>query len=894
MTGSTPDGAEVRPALWRDIADLETLLENTDETTFLLDREYRYLVFSRSHAVSMKAIYGTDIEVGKRLFDFMTVVEDREKAKQNIDRALNGERVVEVAHSGDQSLRRTYVEIVHNPVRDEKGEVIAVAICGRDISERGRAEHALRESEERFRVAFDRALIGKCLTAPDGRLIRVNRSFCNMLGYAPQELMAETYETITHPEDQETSVGRVRRILAGEDDHSVFEKRYLAKDGRVVHAQVNAVLLRNAEGEPVHFITDVLDITERKRADAAQRENSAKLQIAIDEAPIGLAAVGLDKRFLSSNRAFCSFTGYSEEELRHKTIDDITHPEDVGLGKEELVAVAEGARRSAQVCKRYVRKDGAVVWGEVTINLVRNHKGEPQYFLPTIQDVTERKRAEEILRAQFENSPDIILVMDRDHKIERINHTAQGDLTVESLKGRDAIAMLPPESQVVARGLVERCFETGEAQEFEHTISDGTWVRARIVSLARGGETPRVMVISTNITERKRAEEERARLEAQLHHAQKMESVGRLAGGVAHDFNNMLGAILGHVELAIHQADPAHAIYADLEEIKAAAKRSADLTRQLLAFARKQTIAPRVLDLNKTVASMLNMLHRLIGEDIELAWLPGKDLWPVKVDPSQIDQILANLCVNACDAIAGVGRLTIETGNSTLDEDYCASHAEASPGDYVRLVVSDNGCGMDSQTKSRLFEPFFTTKAMGKGTGLGLATVYGIVRQNHGFICVSSQVGQGTTFTIYVPRYVGKADRFRKDAGAVPVHRGNETILLVEDELTLLKLGKRMLESFGYTVLAASTPGEAIRLAAEHVGEIHLLITDVVMPEMNGRDLARNVLALYPGIKRLFMSGYTANVIADRGVLHEGMNFIQKPFSIEGLAAKVREVLEQG
>jgi CheY-like chemotaxis protein len=367
--------------------------------------------------------------------------------------------------------------------------------------------------------------------------------------------------------------------------------------------------------------------------------------------------------------------------------------------------------------------------------------------------------------------------------------------------------------------------------------------------------------------------------------------VGRLAGGVAHDFNNMLGVILGHTEMALEQVDPAQPLHAGLTEIRNAATRSADLTRQLLAFARKQTIAPQVLDLNETVAGMLTMLKRLIGEDIDLHWQMEADLWPVRVDPSQIDQILANLCVNARDAISGVGKLTIELGNRTFDEDFCAAHAGLVPGEYVLLAVSDDGCGMDKETLSHLFEPFFTTKGMGQGTGLGLATVYGIVKQNHGFIDVSSEPGRGTTFKIYLPRDVGKAGPARRESAPEPLLRGQETILLVEDEPAILKMTKMMLERQNYTVLAARTPGEAIALAREHAGEIHLLVTDVVMPEMNGRDLAKNVMSLYPHVKRLFMSGHTANVIAHDSVLNEGMHFMQKPFSMKDLAVKVREAL---
>jgi CheY-like chemotaxis protein len=340
--------------------------------------------------------------------------------------------------------------------------------------------------------------------------------------------------------------------------------------------------------------------------------------------------------------------------------------------------------------------------------------------------------------------------------------------------------------------------------------------------------------------------------------------------------------------------DPAQPLHDDLLAIRTAASRSADLTRQLLAFARKQTIMPTVLDLNETVGAMLAMLRRLIGENIDLVWRPSQHPWRIKVDPSQIDQILANLCANARDSISGVGKVTIETETTTFDDAYCADHPGSVPGQYVRLAVSDDGCGMDTDTLSHLFEPFFTTKAMGQGTGLGLSMVYGIVKQNHGFINVYSEPEQGTTFTIYLPRHVTEAGQARTTRAAKPASRGHETILLVEDDPAVLTMTTRMLTGQGYTVLAARAPVEAIRVAGEQAAEIHLVMTDVVMPEMNGRDLAATLLALYPNLKRLFASGYTANVIAHNGVLDEGMPFLQKPFSLHDLAAKVREVLDEG
>jgi nitrogen-specific signal transduction histidine kinase len=387
---------------------------------------------------------------------------------------------------------------------------------------------------------------------------------------------------------------------------------------------------------------------------------------------------------------------------------------------------------------------------------------------------------------------------------------------------------------------------------------------------------------------------EQKALEDQLHQAQKMESVGRLAGGVAHDFNNMLMVISGYADLTLMQTACDDPRYSGLQEIRDAARRSANLTRQLLAFARKQTVAPVVLDMNDTIAGMLKMLRRLIGEDIELAWLPGPELWKVRIDPSQIDQLLANLAVNARDAIAGVGKVAIKTDNMLLEASNCIHHQGCSPGEYVVLTVGDTGIGMSREVREHIFEPFFTTKEEGKGTGLGLATVYGIVKQNLGFVGVESEPGRGTTILIHLPRFVeeARADLAGQDPDeALP--GGTETVLLVEDEEAILALGRRFIERLGYTILTANSPAEAMRQAEEYKGAIDLLVTDIVMPGMNGRELAERLRQRFPGLKCLFMSGYSADIIAKQGVLEEGIHFLAKPFSLRDIAFKARQALEE-
>jgi two-component system sensor histidine kinase EvgS len=386
---------------------------------------------------------------------------------------------------------------------------------------------------------------------------------------------------------------------------------------------------------------------------------------------------------------------------------------------------------------------------------------------------------------------------------------------------------------------------------------------------------------------------EQKKIEGQLLQVQKMEAIGRLAGGVAHDFNNMLSLILGYAELARHKAQFDPSLLADLTEIINAARRSEQIVRKMLGFAREQIVEPKVLDLNETVEGMLKMLRRLIGEEIDIVRLPQADLWHVMMDPTQIEQILVNLCINARDAIEGVGKVTIETHNVVFNEADCAGHAGCVPGEYASLAISDDGCGMDEEDLNKIFEPFFTTKKMGRGTGLGLATVYGIVKQNNGFIKAYSEQGKGTTFKMYFARYVGRRVDTQKESGKELLLGRGETVLVVEDEVSLLKLVSGILGKLGYTVLTAGTPGEALRLVKEDAGEIHLLITDVIMPEMSGIVLAEKIRETRPAMRVLFMSGYTANAIAHRGILDNGVQFIQKPFSMRGIAAKVRTVLDK-
>ncbi len=516
----------------------------------------------------------------------------------------------------------------------------------------------------------------------------------------------------------------------------------------------------------------------------------------------------------------------------------------------------------------------------------------------------QRRAAEEALRASeeryrdlVENLDEIVFAVGRQGLIAYVSPAVERVLGYrpQELVGQPCLPLLHLEDRLAAQAVVDQVL-AGRPSAHEHRLRhrDGTyrWV-STVARLAPSGseadQRTEVVGTVTDITEHKQAQQQRWKLEAQLNQAQKLEAVARLAGGVSHDFNNMLSVILVHAELALAKLSPDDPLREHLEDIVIATDRSADIARQLLAFARQGVFSPRALDLNEAVEGMLKMLRRLVGEDVKLAWRPGQELWPMWIDPSQLNQILANLCVNARDAITDVGNVTIETRNMVLDQ----GDAEGQePGEYVMLAVSDDGCGMDQNVIERIFEPFFTTKEVGKGTGLGLATVYGIVHQSGGRIDVYSVPSEGSTFKIYLPRHYGEVlARSSEPPADIPQGRG-ETILVAEDEPRILSLAEKILADLGYVVLIASCPSEALQLAEAHAGQIDLLLSDVVMPEMNGKELADRLQARHPGLRRLFMSGYTADVISGRGVLEDGGAFVQKPFSTAELAVKVRKALD--
>ncbi|MFZ2445235.1 MAG: PAS domain S-box protein [Syntrophobacteraceae bacterium] len=822
-------------------------------------------------------------------------------------------------------------------------QLIGIAM---NVTERKRAEETLADEAVRRRILVEQSRDGIVVLDHNGKVYEANQRYTEMLGYTPEE-MRELHAWDWDTQWTREQILEMVRSVDATGDH--FETRHRRKDGTVVDVEISS----NGAvcgGQKLIFCV-CRDITERKQAEEALRQGLAKVEAThrtllsaieeqkrteealrtseqrltdiIDFLPDATFAISSEGIVIAWNHAMEEMTGVPAESMIGKGNFEYSLPfygrrqplliDLVFVGEEEIrkdyqavSKIGDTIVAEAFVPGTYGGK-GAYLWG--ISKPLYDKSGKFIAAIESIRDITERQLAEETLkkaeakyRAIFENALEGIFQTTTDGRYIAANPAHAKMLGYDSPDelmsstadiGRQIYA--DPARRVEIKRLLTR---DGQVKDFHTQLRhrDGTtiWVTIDATSIrSPDGNVLYYQGSMLDITDRKRAEEEREKLEAQLFHAQKMETVGRLAGGVAHDFNNMLGIILGSAEIALCEADPGTPLYESLTEIRKAAHRSADLTRQLLAFARKQTIDPKVLDLNRTVESMLKMLRRLIGEDIDLLWLPGEDLWPVKLDHAQIDQMLANLCVNARDAIKDVGKITIETGNVVLDAAYCAARVGFPAGDYVMLAVSDDGCGMCEEARGRLFEPFFTTKGLGKGTGLGLAMVYGIVKQNQGLINVYSEPGLGTTFKIYIPRHAAAIVEARAEGASEFLPGRGEVVLLVEDEPALLRMSREMLEKLGYTVLSAATTGEAMRLAEEHDGEIHLLLTDVVMPEMNGRDLAKRLLANKPGTKCLFMSGYTANVIAHHGVLEEGVKFIQKPFSMRDLSAKVREALDE-
>ena len=802
---------------------------------------------------------------------------------------------------------------------------IAAAIEGK------RSEEALRESESKFRGVAEGAAVA--IGIYDGvHFLYVNPTFEAVTGYPWEELRSLDQWVLVRPDYRSVLQERLRARLRGESTVARYEFPILTKSGEERWLDLSAGAIEFA-GKPA-VLGSAVDITERKRAEELQ---SALYRISEQAA----AAEDLEQLFASLHAivgelmnarnfyialydpaaGLLSFPYFVDEE-------DVT-PAPKRLGKaltEYVLRTGEPLLASPEVFEDLVRrgevesvgapsvdwlgvplKSGSTAFGVLVVqsyteNVRFNEKQKDilTFVSQHVATAIERKRAQDALRdsearyrKQVQGAVYGIYRSSLEDRFLEVNPALVSMLGYDSAEELLALKLsrdvyLDPGE----RGRLIRTYRRSERVENVETRwrkKDGIPIEVRLSGRAvldAKGEAQSFEMIAEDITERRS-------LEQQLRQSQKMEAVGRLAGGVAHDFNNLLTVIKGYSELMLEQTAPGAPLRAEAEEIKKAADRAASLTRQLLAFSRQQVLAPRILDLNSAVANMEQMLRRLLGEDIELSTVLSKDLGQVKADPGQVEQVLMNLAVNSRDAMSRGGKLTLETANVALDETYMRDHGGVKPGRYVMLAVSDTGAGMDEETRSRVFEPFFTTKEMGKGTGLGLSTVYGIVKQSEGYIWVYSEAGHGTTFKVYLPRVDESAEESQKMAALGTGDRGTETILLVEDEDGVRALVKQVLSRQGYTVIETRHGQEALEKFERHAGPIPLLLTDVVLPQMSGRELAERLKALHPEIKVLYMSGYTDDAILRHGVIDQETAFLQKPFTTSVLARKVREVLDQ-
>ncbi len=769
---------------------------------------------------------------------------------------------------------------------------------------RKRAEEALKEKEQRIRLLLDSTAEGIYGIDLRGRCTLANPSCARLLGYSgPEQLLGRNMHTLIHHTRAdgtpypEAECRIFQAFRQGKGSHVEDEVLWRA-DGTSFPAEYWSYPIRRDE-QVVGSVVTFLDSTERKRAEAR-----VQLQVsALNAAANAIVITDRQGAILWVNPAFTRMTGYKLEEVRGKNpriFKSGTHEQAFYSGLWRTILSGHVWR--GEMTNR--RKDGTLYFEELTITPVRNEAGEPTHFIAIKQDVTERKQAEQAIREARQrldhvvaSSPAVLYTLALEGEDFRVTWATDNVQELLGVQPRDTYRrgwwqeQVHPEDRAREETLLRGDLLTHgrAADELRIRRQDGSyvWVRSEVRLLRDEAGNPVEAVGSLmDVTERKL-------LENQYRQAQKMEAVGTLAGGVAHDFNNLLTVINGYSELLLNSLKPGDPMRGLLAEIHKAGERAGSLTRQLLAFSRQQVLEPKVLDLNGVVADAEKMLRRLIGEDVVLAAVLAPSLAAVKADPGQLQQVLMNLAVNARDAMPQGGRLTIETRNVILDEAYAATHAQSRPGEYVLLAVSDTGSGMDAETKARIFEPFFTTKGPGKGTGLGLAVVHGIVKQSGGHIEVYSEVGTGTAFKIYLPAVKERLPSSKSFHGQQPMPRGTETILLVEDEDAVRALARHVLGSCGYTVLEAVNGREAVRLAEQPSARIDLLVSDVVMPHLGGRQLAERLAAVKPGLRVLFLSGYTDDAVVRHGVLRAEFAFLQKPFTPTALAQKVREVLDQ-
>jgi two-component system cell cycle sensor histidine kinase/response regulator CckA len=772
---------------------------------------------------------------------------------------------------------------------DAAGRVVRMLGTIQDITDRKLSEEALRESEERFRLLSEAAFEGIAVI-DRGQIVDCNGRLAAMHGYAMAEVIGKPAQDMVAPGSRAVVSEHLR--TGALDRHEVLALR---KDGSVFPVEVEVRHLIYG-GRSLHLIA-VRDITERRQADEALRKSEEKFSKVFHSAPAGIAVSGLgDGRLLEINREFARLFGYTRDDVIGRTSFELglwLDPRD--RGQMLRLLATDGEVKDQEL--RLRAKDGRIMTVRYFAQAIEL-EGQ-SLLLSAFVDITRRKQAEEALRraqeqyqALVEGVRDVIFALTPEGGVEALNPAFE-EITGwprDAWLGKPFAGLLHHEDLPTANALVERVLrgEPRPTAQVRVRTKDGGYRVAEVHTAAeqRDGAIVGILGIARDITDR-------LTLEEQFRQAQKMEAVGRLAGGVAHDFNNLLTVIRSYSDLLLDGLPADDARRADLEEIREAARRATVLTRQLLAFSRRQVMQPSVMSLNTIVAGAERLLRRLIGEDITLVTRLDAALGAVKADAGQLEQVIMNLAVNARDAMPDGGTLTVETANVPAGTEPPADLLTVMPpGEYVLLRVIDTGAGMDAGTMAHLFEPFFTTKEVGKGTGLGLATVYGVVKQSGGFISVASEPGRGAAFSVYLPRVGESVEASVAERDGPGSSEGKETILLVEDEIAVRAVASQVLRRLGYAVLEAADARSALQFAEEHKGAIALLVTDVVMPGLDGRELADRLRARRPQLKVLFMSGYAYDAALEHGPLKPGLNFLQKPFTPEGLAQKVREVLD--
>ena len=779
----------------------------------------------------------------------------------------------------------------------------------RDISERKRLELTLRESETRLRTTLDAMLEGCQIIGFDWRYLYVNEVTAAQ-GRQPREALLGRTLMEAFPGIERTDVFAALRRSMDERSPARIQSRYEFPDGSFGWFELSI------EPVPEGIFVLSMDVTQRKRAEEEREQASRQLREGearyrrLVEHIREVVIAGVEGPPPAGRLTFVSpqvveLSGRTSEEFLADPglWERLLHPEDAAHVQRETDRALDRKEPVVRFYRLRNERTGEYRWIEDTFVPDQGESGEARSFFATARDVTERWNAEaEALRLRHRNelllncAGEGICGLDREGSVTFINPKGAGLLgyAVEELietpfhakchhSHPDGRPFPSDECPIEAVMAAQRGY-TGEAVFWR---KDGKSVPVECVSTPvfdEGGTVEGIVVVFQDISDRRRLEET-------VQQSQKLEAIGRLAGGVAHDFNNILGVITGYGELMGRQLDDGHPARPRLEQMLKAAERAAALTRQLLAFSRKQVTQPRILDLNVVTSDLEKMLRRVIGEDVELEVRPGKGLGAVKADPTQVEQVVMNLVVNARDAMPKGGMLTLELANVEFDRAYAAEHPPAEAGRFVMLAVSDTGVGMDAEIQKRIFDPFFTTKPLGEGTGLGLATVYGIVKQSGGHIWVYSELGRGTTFKVYLPR-VDEPVEAAATAPALAAPRGNETVLVVEDTESLREMVREVLEERGYTLLQAADGEQALSLALRHQGPIHLLLTDVVMPKMGGPDLAARLKSLRPEMQTLFMSGYTDGALSRQGILGGSTTLLEKPFTTEGLARAVRAALD--